>query len=49
MVASVPCVSDSDDAYYDATRKRIYAPGGEGFEARHFEENYNYADYSDAK
>jgi DNA-binding beta-propeller fold protein YncE len=31
MVASVPCVSDSDDAYYDATRKRIYAPGGEGF------------------
>ncbi len=31
MVASVPCVSDSDDAYYDAARKRIYDPGGEGF------------------
>src|SRR5438034_11829901 len=31
MVASVPCVSDSDDAYYDAARKRIYVPGGEGF------------------
>jgi DNA-binding beta-propeller fold protein YncE len=31
MVASVPCVNDSDDVYYDATRKRIYAPGGEGF------------------
>jgi len=30
-VASVPCVSDSDDAYYDAARKRIYVPGGEGF------------------
>src|SRR5438128_11554126 len=23
MVASVPCVSDSDDVYYDAARKRI--------------------------
>jgi quercetin dioxygenase-like cupin family protein len=23
------------------------APGGENYEARHFEENYNYADYSD--
>jgi DNA-binding beta-propeller fold protein YncE len=31
MVASVPCVNDSDDVYYDATHKRIYAPGGEGF------------------
>ena len=31
MVASVPCVSDSDGAYYDAARKRIYVPGGEGF------------------
>src|SRR5258708_7701799 len=31
MVASVPCVNDSDDLYYDAGRKRIYAPGGEGF------------------
>jgi DNA-binding beta-propeller fold protein YncE len=31
MVANVPCVSDSDDLYYDAARKRIYAPGGEGF------------------
>jgi DNA-binding beta-propeller fold protein YncE len=31
MVASIPCVNDSDDVYYDAARKRIYAPGGEGF------------------
>src|SRR5215467_16156069 len=30
-VASVPCVNDSDDLYYDAGRKRIYVPGGEGF------------------
>jgi len=30
-IASVPCVADSDDVYYDAGRKRIYAPGGEGF------------------
>src|SRR5262249_39324050 len=31
IVASVHCVSDSDDLYYDSARKRIYAPGGEGF------------------
>jgi hypothetical protein len=31
MAASIPCVNDSDDVYYDAARKRIYAPGGEGF------------------
>jgi hypothetical protein len=31
LVASVPCVNDSDDVYYDAGRKRIYVPGGEGF------------------
>jgi DNA-binding beta-propeller fold protein YncE len=31
MVASVPCVSDADDLYYDVARKRIYVPGGEGF------------------
>jgi DNA-binding beta-propeller fold protein YncE len=31
MVTSIPCVNDSDDVYYDAGRKRIYAPGGEGF------------------
>src|SRR6266568_4708280 len=31
MVASVPCVIDSDDLYYDTVRKRIYIPGGEGF------------------
>jgi hypothetical protein len=30
-VASVPCVNDADDIYYDAGRKRIYVPGGEGF------------------
>jgi len=31
MVASVPCVNDADDIYYDVGRKRIYVPGGEGF------------------
>ncbi len=30
-VASIPCVNDADDLYYDAGRKRIYVPGGEGF------------------
>ena len=30
-VASVPCVADSDDVYYDTGRKRIYVLGGEGF------------------
>ena len=30
MVASVTCVNDADDLYYDG-RKRIYIPGGEGF------------------
>jgi DNA-binding beta-propeller fold protein YncE len=31
MVASVTCVNDADDVYYDAGRKLIYVPGGEGF------------------
>jgi hypothetical protein len=31
VLASVPCVNDADDLYYDAGRKRIYVPGGEGF------------------
>ena len=31
LVANVPCVNDADDLYYDAVRKRIYVPGGEGF------------------
>src|SRR5260370_39681695 len=31
MVASVPCVNDADDLYYDSGRRRIYVPGGEGF------------------
>lgn len=30
-VAELPCVQDADDVYYDAARKRIYVPGGEGF------------------
>jgi hypothetical protein len=30
-VASIPCVNDADDVYYDTGRKRIYIPGGEGF------------------
>jgi DNA-binding beta-propeller fold protein YncE len=31
MIACVPSVQDADDLYYDAARKRIYMPGGEGF------------------
>jgi YVTN family beta-propeller protein len=30
LIASLPAVGDSDDAFYDAARKRIYAIGGEG-------------------
>jgi DNA-binding beta-propeller fold protein YncE len=30
VVAKVPTVGDSDDVFYDQTRKRIYASGGEG-------------------
>lgn len=31
LVTSLPCVQNSDDAYFDAARKRIYVAGGEGF------------------
>jgi len=31
VVATLPCVQDADDIYYDSSRKRIYAPGGEGY------------------
>ena len=30
IIATLPVVGDSDDAFYDAARKRIYAIGGEG-------------------
>ena len=30
-IASVPCVGDSDDLFYDAKRDRVYVIGGEGF------------------
>jgi DNA-binding beta-propeller fold protein YncE len=30
-IAELPCVQDADDVYYDAGRKRIYIPGGEGY------------------
>ncbi len=30
-VAALPSPQDSDDLYFDAARKRIYAPGGEGY------------------
>jgi DNA-binding beta-propeller fold protein YncE len=30
-IASLPGASDTDDMWYDATRKRIYIPSGEGF------------------
>jgi DNA-binding beta-propeller fold protein YncE len=29
-IASLPCVNDADDVYFDVGRKRIYVPGGEG-------------------
>jgi DNA-binding beta-propeller fold protein YncE len=31
VIASLPGPADSDDMAYDATRKRIYVPSGEGF------------------
>jgi hypothetical protein len=31
LVTALPSVQDSDDLYFDADRKRIYMPGGEGF------------------
>jgi DNA-binding beta-propeller fold protein YncE len=31
MISALPSVQDADDLYYDAARKRIYMPGGEGF------------------
>lgn len=30
-IAELPCVQDADDVYYDAGRKRVYVPGGEGY------------------
>jgi DNA-binding beta-propeller fold protein YncE len=30
-IAELPCVQDADEVYYDAGRKRIYIPGGEGY------------------
>jgi hypothetical protein len=30
VIAKIPTVGDSDDVFYDTTRKRIYASGGEG-------------------
>ena len=31
VVATLPCPQESDDLYYDAARRRIYVPGGEGY------------------
>jgi hypothetical protein len=31
VVATLPCVQDADDIYYDSARKRIYATSGEGY------------------
>ena len=31
IIAALPSVQDADDLYYDASRKRIYMAGGEGF------------------
>jgi hypothetical protein len=30
-VAALPTVQNSDDVFFDAARKRVYVPGGEGF------------------
>ena len=30
-IVELPCVQDADEVYYDAGRKRIYVPGGEGY------------------
>ena len=30
-MATLPCVQDADDLYYDSGRRRIYVPGGEGY------------------
>lgn len=31
VVATLPCVQDADDVYYDSARQRIYIAGGEGY------------------
>ena len=31
QITALPSPQDSDDLYFDAARKRIYAPGGEGY------------------
>lgn len=31
VVATLPCVGDVDDLYYEANHKRVYIPGGQGF------------------
>jgi DNA-binding beta-propeller fold protein YncE len=31
LVSTLPAAQDSDDLYYDSTRKRVYIPGGEGY------------------
>jgi len=31
MIASFPCVQNSDDMFFDSARKRIYVAGGEGY------------------
>lgn len=31
LVATLPCVQDSDDLFYDPARRRIYVAGGEGY------------------
>lgn len=31
VLAALPCVQDSDDLYFDATRRRVYVAGGGGY------------------
>jgi hypothetical protein len=31
LIAAIRCAADADDLYYDASFKRVYIPGGQGF------------------
>jgi DNA-binding beta-propeller fold protein YncE len=41
IIATVPCVGDADDMWYDTARKRVYIAGGDGFISVIAQENGN--------
>ena len=41
---TLPAVQDADDLYFDAERKRIYIPGGEGYIDVYQQRNANHYD-----